>query len=163
MTPESTLERLGLALPPAWEPGATLEMCVRHGDLLYLSGHMGVDMSRVVTFHGRDDHHPLVAGRVGVEIELASAVEIARGAALNVVATLKAQLGQLSRVRRIVKTVAYVNAGERFAEVHKVADASSGLLVEIFGDAGRHARSTIGVIGLPAEACFALEAIVAVD
>jgi enamine deaminase RidA (YjgF/YER057c/UK114 family) len=163
VTPEARLDQLGLVLPPPWEPGATLEMCVPEGDLLYLSGHMAIDMSRVITFHGRDNHHPLMQGRVGVDLDLSSALEAARGGALNLIATLKAQLGELSRVRRILKTVVFVNAGEGCTDIHKAADASSDLLVEIFGDVGRHARTTVGVRGLPADSCLAIEAIVAFD
>lgn len=138
-------------------------MCVRHGDLLHLSGHMGVDMTRTVAFHGVQDHNPLVSGRVGQEVPIEQACEIARGGSLNLIATLKAELGELSRVVRFLKVTAIVNATDGLVEIHKVADAASDLLIEVFGEAGRHARTTIGATSLPANSCFAIEALVAVS
>ena len=154
---------MGLALPHPWRPGASLVMCVRHGDVLHLSGHMGVDMSRTVDFHGVSDHNPLVSGTVGREVAIEQACEIARGGSLNLIATLKAELGELSRVVRFLKVTAIVNATEDLHEIHKVADAASDLLIAVFGEVGRHARTTIGATTLPADSCFAIEAMVAVS
>ena len=162
MTPEERLGQLGLSLPPAWEPGASLEMCVRRGDLLYLSGHMGVDMSRQIAFHGRNHHHPIVHGRVGEDVDVDRARDAARGAALNLVATIKAELGELRQVGQIIKISAFVNAQSGFADVHTIADAASDLLIETFGSMGRHARDALCVGGLPGGACVAIDGLVAI-
>ena len=163
MSPEDRLASLGLSLPPAWRPGATLVMARRQGDLLYLAGHMGVDMHRTVDFHGRPDHHPLVAGVVGGDIDLTQAIEVARGGALNLIATMKDELGRLDRVRGLLRTTVMVTTVPGFESIHKVADAASDLLVAVFGDPGRHVRSTIGTVSQPANSCFAIDAICVVD
>ena len=163
MTPEERLRGLGLELPRPWVPGASLVMCVRHADVLHLSAHMGVDMTRTIEFHGISDHHPLVAGKVGREIPLEKACEIARGGSLNLIATIKQELGDLTRVRRFLSVTSIVNAVEDLDAIHKVADAASDLLVAVFGDAGNHARTTLGATVLPANSCFSIAAVVAVD
>jgi enamine deaminase RidA (YjgF/YER057c/UK114 family) len=162
MTPEAKLLERGLLLPPPWEPGASLEMFVLDQNLLHLSAHLGVDMSRQVRFHGRDNHHPLIPGRVGANLDLEGAAEAARGGALNLIATIKAALGDLARVARIIRVTSYVNVEPGFAEVHEVADAASDLLIDVFGQAGRHVRGTLGVVGLPGGACYAIDGLVRV-
>lgn len=160
--PLARLAELGLELPPPWSPGASLLMSRRHGDLLYLSGHMGVAMSEPVVFHGREDHRPLVSGRVGVDIGLERACEIARGGALNLIATLADQLDDLLEVSAFLQLTVMVNAETGFYAVHTVADAVSNLVVAVFGDVGRHSRSSFAVAGLPANSCLAVDALVAV-
>lgn len=163
MTPERRLAALGRVLPRPWEPGARLIMATRHHDLMFLAGHMGIDMRRTVNFHGRTDHHPIVAGRVGAEVSLDDAFEVARGGALNLLATLKHELGKLSRVRRILKVTALVNTVDNFVNTHQVADAASDLLVEVFGPRGEHVRSTVGTTSQPGNSCFAIDAICVVE
>lgn len=162
MTPEERIDALGLTLPHPWRPGASLEMSRRFGDVLYLAGHMGIDLSRRVPFHGIPDHNPLVAGAVGLDIDIESAQAIAQGGALNLVATLKDVLGELSRVEAFLRVTAVVRASSDLVDIHKVADAASDLLIEIFGDSGRHTRTTLGVGALPGGSCFAIDATVAV-
>ncbi len=163
MSPEERLSALGLALPPAWEPGASLVMARSHGDLLYLAGHMGVDMTRTVNFHGRPDHHPIVDGILGLDIDLTQAMDVARGGALNLIATMKRELGELARVRSVLRMTAMVNTVPGYPSIHKVADAASDLLISVFGDAGHHVRSTVGTTSQPANSCFAIDALCVVD
>ena len=163
MIPEERLATLGLALPPAWAPGARLEMATRYGDFLFLAAHMGIDMHTTVKFHGRADHRPLVAGRVGADIDLDRAVDVARGGALNLLATVRQEVGELAKVRQILKVTAFVNTVPDYELIHKVADAASDLLVDVLGSAGPHARATIGTSSLPGNSCFAIDAICAVS
>lgn len=162
MIPELRLAELGLELPPAWEPGASLVMAKAHGDLLHLSAHMGVRMDAPEAFHGRPDHRPLLSGRVGDGVTLEQAVEVARGGALNVTATLKRELGELSRVREFLRVTVLVNAIEGFWATHTVADAASDLFIDVFGAAGAHTRSSSGVTSLPGNSCVAVETVVVV-
>lgn len=163
MSPEQRLAELGLQLPHAWQPGASLLMARRHGDLMYLAAHMGVDMSRTVNFHGRLDHHPLVGGVVGQDIDLPQALEISRGGALNLIATLKNELGELARVREVLRVTVMVTTVTGYESIHKVADAASDLLIAAFGESGRHVRSTVGTLSQPANSCFAIDALCVVD
>lgn len=160
--PEAALDRLGLSLPRRWEPGATMRMCTSEGGLLFLSGHLGVDMATTVDFHSRPDHHPLVAGRLGGDVDLETARRAAEGGALNLIATLKDQLGDLGRVRQILKVTLMVSCVPGFDRLHQVADAASDLLVAVFGARGEHARSTVGAAAQPGGALLAMDAIVAV-
>lgn len=159
--PLARLADLGLELPPPWSPGASLLMSRRHGDLLYLSGHMGVAMAEPVAFQGRDDHRPLISGRIGADIDLNRATEIARGGALNLIATLAHELDDLRDVSAFLRLTVMINAEAGFYAVHKVADAVSDVIVAVFGDAGRHTRSSFAVAGLPANSCLAVDGLVA--
>lgn len=163
MSPEERIAGLGLTLPHPWRPGASLEMATREGDLLYLAGHMGIDMARRVSFHGIPDHNPLVAGVIGQDISLEAGLAIARGGALNLVATLKDVLGDLDRVRQFLRVTVFVRAAVDLDDIHKVADAASDQLIDIFGTAGRHARTTVGATTLPGGSCVAIEATVSVN
>jgi enamine deaminase RidA (YjgF/YER057c/UK114 family) len=152
VTPEDRLAALGLHLPAAPPPLAHFDMCVRTGSLLYLSGHAPL----------RDGQFAYV-GKVGREWDEAAGYQAARLTALNILATLKAELGELGRVRRILKLFGMVNCTEDFIRIPDVINGASDLLIEVFGDAGRHARSAVGMQQLHYGMAVEVEAIVEVD
>jgi enamine deaminase RidA (YjgF/YER057c/UK114 family) len=132
--PEERLRRLGLMLPPPPQPLAHYAQSVRVGSLLYLAGHAPL----------RDGQHQYV-GKVGREWTIEQGYGAARLTALNMLATLKAGLGDLGRVRRVVKLFGMVNCTEDFTRLPEVIDGASDLFVAIFVDAGRSARSAAGM------------------
>lgn len=138
MTPEARLAQLGIALPPAPPPVASYVNAVRTGNLLFVSGKGPLPVD------GK-----LPAGRVGVEFTVEEGYRLARSTGLALLATLRAELGSLDRVRRIVKVLGLVAAPPDFGDHPKVINGCSDLLVEVFGEAGRHARSAVGVSSLP--------------
>lgn len=151
-SPEDRLAALGLQLPSAPPPLAHFEMCVRTGSLLFVSGHAPL----------RDGQYAYV-GKVGREWDEAAGYQASRLTALNLIATLKAELGDLRRVLRIVKLLGMVNCTEDFVRVPDVINGASDLLIEVFGDAGRHARSAVGMQQLHYGMAVEVEAIVEVD
>ena len=148
-TPEERLEQLGVTLPAPAAPVAAYVPCVRTGDLVYVSG-------QVPLVDGKPSH----LGRLGAEVGLEDGAAAARTCAVNVLAALKAELGALARVRRVVKVTVFVASEPGFTDQPKVANGASELLGEVFGDAGRHARSAVGVAALPRNAPVEVEAIV---
>jgi enamine deaminase RidA (YjgF/YER057c/UK114 family) len=132
--PEEQLDRLGVTLPSAPRALADYELAVRSGSLLFLAGHAPL----------RNGEYQFV-GKVGREWSEDEGYEAARLTALNMLATLKAELGDLGRVRRVVKLLGMVNCTEDFTRVPDVLNGASDLLIEVFGDAGRHARSAVGM------------------
>lgn len=152
MTPEQRLAALGLTLPPAPKPIADYVTHVREGSLLFLSG------------QGPRGHDGILkTGKVGADTSIDVARAHAELTGLNLLSVLKAVLGDLSRVRRVVKLLGMVNAVPEFGQHPKVIDGCSNLLVAVFGDAGRHARSAVGVGSLPDGISVEIEAIFAVD
>ncbi len=145
-TPEERIRELGLELPEPVAPLASYVPTARTGSLVYTSGQ--------VPFVKGELH---VLGKVGAEVDLDQAVEQARICALNCVAALKAEVGELSRITRIVKLVVFVASAPDFYAQPQVANGASDLLAEIFGDAGRHARSAVGVAELPLNAPVEVE------
>lgn len=151
MTPEQRLAALGLELPAVMAPTASYVPAVRTGDLLFLAGH-----------NPWEDGEIRLTGKVGRDLTLAEGKRAARIVALNLLATLKAELGELSRVARIVKLLVFVNSDPGFAEQHKVADGASELLAEVFdADAAPHARSAVGMAALPFDMGVEIEMVVA--
>ncbi len=134
MTPEDRLRALGLELPAPPPALADYELAVRTGNLLFLAGHAPL----------RDGEFAYV-GKVGRELSLEEGREAARLTALNMVATLAATLGALDRVTRVVKLLGMVNATEDFTRLPEVIDGASSVFVDLWGDAGRHARSAVGM------------------
>ena len=144
------LEELGLALPKAAAPVATYVPAVEAGGLLHVSGQLPFRDGKVVT------------GRLGDDLDVAAGQEAAKLCALMVVAQVKAALGDLSRVGRIVKLGVFVNSAANFGDQPEVANGASDLMVALFGDAGKHARAAVGVAALPRHAAVEVDAVVAV-
>lgn len=151
MAAERRLEALGIVLPAAPAPAAAYVPAVRTGDLMFVSGQIAVGSGGLVA-----------AGKVGAGVDLASAVACARHCALNLLAQLRTALGTLDRVTRIVKLTVFVASDPSFTAQHLVADGASQLLVSVFGDAGRHARSAVGVPALPLGSPVEVDAVVEV-
>ena len=150
-SPEARLRRLGLSLPPVFRPAGSYRSAVRTGNLLFLAGHISF----------RDDGS-VALGRLGQDLDVDAGRAAARGAARSLLATIREELGSLDRVVRIVRLYGVVNSTPEFTQHTPVIDAASDLLVEVFGEAGRHARLAVGVSSLPANLCLEIDAIVEV-
>ncbi|AVO34692.1 RidA family protein [Ottowia oryzae] len=151
MSIQSQLDQLGIALPPVAVPAAAYVPFVRTGNLVFLSGHIA-----------RKDGKPWV-GRLGQDMATAQGAEAARAVAIDLMGTLKAAVGDLERVRRIVKVMSLVNSTPDFVEQHLVTNGCSELLAQVFGERGAHARSAFGVPTLPLGACVEIELIAEVE
>lgn len=138
MTPEQKLAELGLELPVPGPAAGNYLPVVRSGNLLFCAGTLAVR-------DGRMTHE----GQVGREQTVATAYNSARVAALNTLGNIKAHVGELAKVKRIVMVNGFVNAVSGFADSPAVINGASDLLVAVFGDAGRHARAAVAVAGLP--------------
>ncbi|MBI0476025.1 RidA family protein [Sphingomonas sp. MA1305] len=146
------LEELGLTLPEAAAPVAAYVPVVEAGGLLHLSGQLPFVDGQLVT------------GRLGDGVSLEDGQAAARACGLMIVAQIKKYLGgDLSRVRRVVKLGVFVNSHANFTDQPKVANGASELMVALFGDDGRHARSAVGVPVLPLGAAVEVDAIIQVD
>ncbi|MGH8910793.1 MAG: RidA family protein, partial [Egibacteraceae bacterium] len=148
MTPEQRLEALGITLPATPAPVAAYVPAVRTGDLLFTSGQIALGADGLIA-----------TGKVGADVDLDTAVACARQCALNLLAQLGTALGTLDRVVRIVKLTVFVASDPSFTQAHLVANGASELLAEVFGDAGRHARSAVGVLVLPLDSPVEIEAV----
>lgn len=131
------LAELGIVLPPVFTPAANYVGCVVDGGVVHVSG------------HGPWDGSSTIRGKVGRDLTLEQGRAAARITALSILATLQAELGSLDRIERIIKVLGMVNVAPGFDMTPPVIDGCSGLLVEVFGDAGRHARSAVGLAELP--------------
>ena len=151
-TPEENLAALGITLPAVKPPLANYVPAVRTGRLLYLAGHLP-----------RDAAGNPIAGKVGRDLDEAAATRAARLTGIALLATLKNELGDLAKVRRIVRVGGFVNATDTFTKHSQVINGCSDLLVAVFGDQGRHARAAVGVASLPLGAAVEIELIVEVD
>jgi enamine deaminase RidA (YjgF/YER057c/UK114 family) len=147
--PEQRLRDLGIILPPPPPPLANFDLAVQSGSFLFLSGHAPL----------RDGEYQYI-GRLGDDLSQQDGYDAARLTALNVLATLKDRLGDLRRVGRIVKLFGMVVCTDDFVKLPDVMNGASDLLVEVFGDAGRHARSAVGVQQLHYGMAVEVEAIV---
>ncbi|MDP3620691.1 MAG: RidA family protein [Polynucleobacter sp.] len=141
------LQTLGIELPPAAAPAAAYVMAASLGSTVFLSGHIA-----------KRDGKPWV-GKLGLDMNTADGKLAARGIAIDLLATLQAHLGSLDQVKRIVKVMGLVNSSSEYTEQHLVINGCSELLVEVFGDAGKHARSAFGVAQIPLGACVEIELI----
>jgi enamine deaminase RidA (YjgF/YER057c/UK114 family) len=151
--PLARLHALGFALPPPVPPIASFVPAVRHGDLLFLSGQ-----------GPRDAAGEWRTGKVGQDRTVQEGYEDARLVGLNLLSVLEAELGSLSRVRRIVKLFGMVNAVPDFRQHPQVINGCSDLLLDVFGPRiGAHARSAVGMGSLPGNISVEIEAIVAVE
>ena len=134
---DQRLQELGIVLPPVFPPAGNYLGCVVDDGLVYAGGHGPINGEHVIR------------GKVGGELSLEEGREAARQTALSILATLRAELGDLDRIVRIVKVFGMVNVAPGFSQTPAVIDGCSDLLVDIFGDAGRHTRSAVGLAELP--------------
>ena len=147
-TPEARLDALGIALPEPMKPVATYVPYVITGNLLFISGQVSA------TAEGR------MLGRLGENMELAAGQHAARQCGINILSQCKAALGDLSRVKRIVKLGGFVNAHPDFTDIPQVINGCSDLMVEVFGDAGLHARSAVACPLLPLGVAVEVDAVI---
>ncbi|HET8602773.1 MAG TPA: RidA family protein [Marmoricola sp.] len=150
-TPEERLAELGLTVPEVAKPVAAYVPAVRTGNHVYTSGQLPMREGQL-----------LRTGKVGGEVSQEEAVECARQCGLNALAAVRAEVGELAAVKRIVKVVAFVASTPDFTGQPLVANGVSELLGEVFGEAGRHARSAVGVPVLPLDAPVEVELVVEV-
>src|SRR5260370_30403900 len=149
-TVEKKLAELGIALPPPASPVANYIPFVRVGALLFVSGQICLDASGKL----------LVAkGKLGNGVSLEDGQKAARACAVNVLAQVKAALGDLDKVKQVVRLGGFINSDPVFLDGPKVMNGASDLMVAVLGDKGRHARSTVGVAVLPADAAVEVEGI----
>ena len=153
MTIEERLVELGLELPPAPAPAANYATWVRAGDLFFLAGHIP----------NRPGGELAYRGKIGRDLTVEEGRAAARFVTLNLLATLRQALGSLDRVVQVVKVTGFVNAEPEFAEQSQVLNGCSDLLVDVFGPRGRHARSAVGVAGLPLNVPVEIELIAEVQ
>ncbi|TAL08764.1 MAG: RidA family protein [Nitrospirae bacterium] len=151
MSFEAKLTELGIALPPAPKPVATYIPAVRAGDLLFLSGTGPFRDGRIA-----------FAGKLGRDLTAEQGAEAARLTLLNALAMVRQELGTLDRVVRVVRLTGHVASAEGFTQQPAVINGASDLLVQIFGEAGRHARLALGAAELPLNMCIELELILQV-
>jgi len=149
-TPEQRLAELGLAIPEVAAPVAVYVPAMRSGQHVYTSGQLPMRSGELIA-----------TGKVGAEVTEEEAYACAQQCALNAIAAINAEVGDLSLVRRIVKVVVFVASAPDFTGQPKVANGASELFGEVFGDAGVHARSAVGVAALPLDAPVEVEVIVA--
>jgi len=146
MSAEEMLRQLGVALPPAGAPVANYVNAVRAGNLLFLAG----------------KGPGAVKGKLGREFTAEQGYQHARAVGIALLAVIKAELGSLDHVKRVVKVLGMVNSADEFGEQPKVINGCSDLFVEVFGDRGRHARSAVGMGSLPRGIPVEVEVIVEV-
>nr|WP_245455699.1 RidA family protein [Neorhizobium lilium] len=149
-SPYERLKSLGIVLPPAPAPIANFVTHVREGNLLYLSGQ-----------GPREADGHLHSGKVGADVTVDDAYHHARLTGINLLAVMQDALGDLTKVKRVVKLLGMVNAVPEFADHPSVINGCSDLLVDVFGAAGQHARSAVGFGSLPGNITVEIEAIVA--
>ncbi|PKB71293.1 MAG: hypothetical protein BZY87_06220 [SAR202 cluster bacterium Io17-Chloro-G6] len=152
MRAEQKLKDMGLELGPVGTPVANFIPTVRAGDPLYVAGHIA----------GKPDGSVLNPGKVGRDVTEEQGYESAKLAMLNCLASIKQDLGDLDKVQRVVKLLVMVNADPEFERHFVVGNGASDLLVELYGEQGRHARSAVGMSGLPRKSCVEVEMIVEV-
>lgn len=150
--PEAKLEELNMLLPKPPEPVANFVGSVRTGNLVFLSG------QGPLRFDGT-----LIQGVVGDDLTIEEGYEAARVAGLNLLSALRAEIGNLNKVKRIVKVLGMVNATADFKEHPTVINGCSDLMVEIFGEKGKHARAAVGMGSLPGNIAVEIEMIVEVS
>jgi enamine deaminase RidA (YjgF/YER057c/UK114 family) len=151
-TPEEKLAQMGIVLPPAPNPAANYVNAVRTGNLLFLAG----------KGPGKPDG-TYVTGKVGEALTAEQGYDAARLVAISQIAVLKHELGDLSKVKRVVKVLGMINATNDFTDHSKVMNGYSDMMVAVFGEAGKHARSSVGMSSLPFGIAVEVEMIVEVE
>jgi len=150
MQAEKKLKEMGIELPEAAAPAAMYIPVKQVGNTVYVSGQTPKQGASLIT------------GQVGRDKTVEEGTAAARVCAVNVLAALKSYLGDLDRVKNVVKLVVFVNSDPNFHEQHIVANGASGLMFDVFGEKGRHARSAVGMAQLPLNCTVEVEAIVEV-
>ena len=145
-TPEEKLEKLGIELPPFSEPSANYVKWRQVGNLLYLAGD-GSDMK----------------GKLGKDLTVEQGYQAARMTGVDILATLKAACGDLSRIKQFVRVKGMVNSTPDFYDQPKVINGFSDLMVEVFGEKGKHARAAVGMVSLPSNIAVEIEVIVELE
>lgn len=151
ISPEQKLKELGIALPEVTPPVANYVDVVRSGNLLFLAGK-----------GSRNEDGTRITGKVGVDLTIDDGYEAARSIALQHLAVIKKEVGDLSKVIRIVKVFGMVNTSPEFTQHSQVINGYSDFMVQIFGEKGRHARSAVGMNSLPVNLAVEIEVIVEV-
>ena len=151
MIVERKIKELGIELPAVSPPKAMYVPVKRVGNLLFVSGHLPIN-----------DDGTMITGKLGQERGVEYGQSAARRCAINLLATLKSELGDLDLVMNIVKLQSFVSSEAGFDQQHIVTNAASELLYEVFGESGRHARTAVGTNQLPLDATVEIEAIVEV-
>jgi enamine deaminase RidA (YjgF/YER057c/UK114 family) len=151
-TPEERLAELGLELPAPFPPAAAYVSVRVHGDIAYVAGHGPMRDGKAV-----------YTGKLGSDVDIETGRLSAQLTALNLLASLKAELGDLRRVTGFLKLLVLVNATPDFTRPHLVADGASDLIHALYGPSSRHARSAIGVAALPLNISTEIEAVVTVS
>ena len=148
MSAEQRIKELNLQLPPAPKPVATYVTAVRYGDLLYVSGHGPLNSDGT-----------MITGRLGETMDVPAGAAAARQTGLAILATVRSHLGSLDKVVRLIKVLGLVNSTNAFGEQPKVINGFSDLMVEVFGEPGKGARSAIGTNTLPGGIAVEIEVI----
>lgn len=151
MSAETRLRELGIELPPAATAGAGLYVpAVRTGNLLFVSGQVPLR-----------DGKPMATGKLGAGVDIDQGAQLARQCAIQALGIVRAELGSLDRVKRCVRVGGFVASAEGFTDHPRVVNGASQLLIDVFGDAGRHARVAVGLaelpLGVPVEVEFLFE------
>jgi enamine deaminase RidA (YjgF/YER057c/UK114 family) len=151
-TPEQNLKSLGITLPKQSSPIANYVNYVRTGNLVYFSG-TGPSV----------EEQGYIKGKLGKDLTIEQGQEAARITGINLIAKLKSAIGDLNKVKRIVKVLGMVNCTENFTDQPKVMNGFSDLMVAVFGEKGKHARSAVGMAALPMNMAVEIEMIVEVE
>ena len=149
-TPEQWIKRSGIVLPEPWKDRDNRVRALRSGIHVFMSGHAPIDPLT---------DKPLVVGKLGRELDVTQGISAARLAGLACLGTLRGHLGTLNRVRRVVRVLGFINCAPGFNTPSNVLNGFSDLMVEVFGEAGRHTRSAIGVAELYADIPVEVEAL----
>ncbi|RWP36072.1 RidA family protein [Mesorhizobium sp.] len=151
-TIEKRLSDLGVTLPVAAAPAANYVPYCRSGNLLFIAGQLPLSEGKLQA-----------SGLLGRDVDIATGQEAAKYCAINILAQARAALGDLEKIRRVVKITVFVASAPDFFEQHLVANGASDLLVAVLGDLGRHARAAVGAASLPLNAAVEIEAIFEVE
>ncbi len=151
MSIDNRLAELGISLPQAAAPVASYVPAVKAGGMLHVSGQISFA-----------EDGSLITGRLGETVDLEKGQQAARRCGIMLLSQIKAALGSLDKVERVVKLGVFVNSAPSFTDQSKVANGASELMQEVFGEAGRHARSAVGVAVLPLGVAVEVDAIIAV-
>jgi len=155
MEVEKKLAELGLTLPPSPSPVANYVPAVRSGNLLFVSGHGPA--------YVKDGKIEYIRGKLGRELTVEEGYQAAKHVMLNILQSIKGVVGDLDKVRRVVKVLGFVNCTEDFPDQPKVINGASDLLVALYGERGRHARSAVGMQQLPFGIAVEIEMVVEVE